>query len=164
VLADPTAYCKAKGPEGRKGGFVVAIKCEEPEQADQIVSHHDKAEGGFRGPKLLQTERVESKVLLEFPTAILAVGARVVDIPDLAKRPIQVSHIEAEAVVGQVLEEQLVRCLERRLVGLSTTMCRRALTFGSAECPPGGWRRESFPTSPHLPECISLMRMRCVPQ
>jgi hypothetical protein len=95
---------------GRQGGLVVAVECEVPEQADQIVGHYDEVEGGFRSPKVLQTERVESEVLLEFLNAILAVGPGVVDIPDLVQWQVQVGHAQAEAVVGPARFELTTSC------------------------------------------------------
>jgi len=56
------------------------------EQADQIVGHHDEAERGFGGPKVLEAKRVETEVLLEFSDPILAGGAGVVDVPNMVQR------------------------------------------------------------------------------
>ena len=77
-----------------------------PKQAHQIVGHHDEAEGGFRGPEVLQAERVESEVLLQLFDPVLAVRTAVIDLPDLVQRQVEVGHIQAEAVVGQGIEEQ----------------------------------------------------------
>ena len=62
VLADPAAYCKAIRSQSQCGqrGLVVTVEPQMPRQAHQIVGHHDEAEGGFRGPEVLQAERVKS--------------------------------------------------------------------------------------------------------
>ena len=67
-----------------------------PKQAHQSVVHHDEAEGGFRGPE----------VLLQLFDPVLAVRTAVIDLPDLVQRQVEVGHIQAEAVVGQGIEEQ----------------------------------------------------------
>ena len=41
----------------------MAVEPKMPEQAHQVVGHHDEAEGGLRGPKVLQAERIEPEVL-----------------------------------------------------------------------------------------------------
>ncbi len=50
-------------------------------QARQLLGHGDEAEGSFGGPEALETERVESNVLLEFKDPILAIRSGVIDIP-----------------------------------------------------------------------------------
>lgn len=83
MLADPAAYGKAIGSQGCLGRLIAAVEREVPEEADQVVGHHDEAERGFRGPKVLQAERVEVEVLLQFPDPVLAVRAAVIDVPNL---------------------------------------------------------------------------------
>ena len=51
----------------------MAVKPKVPEQAHQVVGHHDEAERGLRDPKVLQIERVEPEVL---PRARMAKSCR----------------------------------------------------------------------------------------
>jgi hypothetical protein len=52
----------------------MAVEGEVTEQAHDVVCGHDEAEGGFRGPEVLETEGVESEVLLEFADPVLTIG------------------------------------------------------------------------------------------
>jgi hypothetical protein len=77
-----------------------------PEGAHQVVGYHDEPERCLGGPEVLQAERFESKVLLQLPDAVLAIGPAVVNFPNLMERQVQTGHIQAEGIVGQVFEEQ----------------------------------------------------------
>jgi hypothetical protein len=76
-------------------------------EAHQIVGYHHLSERCLGGPEVLQAEGFESKVLLQLPDAVLVIGTAVVDVPNLIERPVQIGHIQIEAIVGQVFEEQL---------------------------------------------------------
>jgi hypothetical protein len=85
----------------------MAVEGEVTEQAHDVVCGHDEAEGGFRGPEVLETEGVESEVLLEFADPVLTIGPGIVDVPDLIQGKVEVGYLQTEAVVGKILEEQL---------------------------------------------------------
>ena len=85
----------------------MAVESEVTEQAHEVVCGHDEAERGFRGPEVLETEGVESEVLLEFADPVLAIGPGIVDVSDLIQGKVEVGHLQTESVVGKILEEQL---------------------------------------------------------
>ena len=56
----------------------MTVESKEPEQAYQVVGHDDEAEGGFRGPKVLQAKRLQPEVLLELRDPIFIARSAVI--------------------------------------------------------------------------------------